>query len=635
MRPDHEAGDGRYAAVGDSPAAVDGVAEAFTRAAASAASVANRFAGVVPGVRSAWGLGEAGEAAYERARQVRQALGEAPGALRSAMVALQDYRGVLVRGRRDVEELNQAYAVLAPAQQRVEAFGDLTKPGHEVAYDRAVGDLHLARAHSGYRDVAEMDAQYEAVVRRVTAGRDECASMLTRLSAAVALPGGRPGQSVLGSALPGMLTKEQLLARAGFSSLPTSPAEVKRFWDSLSASERASLLASEPRVWGNLNGVPCLDRDWANRTALDQDLARFRQYFIDHGVTPPTTVDEFDRLSLDDRVKLGLQAGPMVLTAGTAGLPTSPEAMLLVEEFKDALSTQFALTRMTPKLPTYLLAYDPTLYNGEGRVAIAFGNPDTADNVAVCVPGLESRASKMEQIGADAAALYLEAKRADDVSPTAVIAWQGYDAPEFDNVASQANADTGAPLLVADVQALHVTHADSAVNVTVVAHSYGSTTAGLALQRYGLADSVDQVVMIGSPGVGGVARTVADLQLSHDRLFVGSASTDVVTTTYGALGADPSVTDFGATRFGAENISRQLGLPWQFDDHSKYYDDVTHYEALYSMADIVTGQSGQLAEHGMLAVGRDSYIVANPLGPPTLVTVDPERVRTPTSGHQH
>lgn len=58
-----------------------------------------------------------------------------------------------------------------------------------MAYDRAVGDLHLARAHSGYRDIAEMDAQYEAVVRRVTAGRDECASMLTRLSAAVALPG--------------------------------------------------------------------------------------------------------------------------------------------------------------------------------------------------------------------------------------------------------------------------------------------------------------------------------------------------------------------------------------------------------------------------------------------------------------
>ena len=197
-----------------------------------------------------------------------------------------------------------------------------------------------------------------------------------------------------------------------------------------------------------------------------------------------------------------------------------------------------------------------------------------------------------------------------------------------DSVASQANADTGAPLLVADVQALHVTHADSAVNVTVVAHSYGSTTAGLALQRYGLADSVDQVVMIGSPGVGGVARTVADLQLSHDRLFVGSASTDVVTTTYGALGADPSQANFGATRFEAENITRQLGLPWQFEDHSKYYDDVSHCEALYSMADIVTGQSGQLAEHGMLAVGRDSYIVANPLGPPTLVTVDPERVRT-------
>ena len=193
--------------------------------------------------------------------------------------ALQDVQVALVGDRLVIVDVIGAVSYThldvykRQAQQRVEAFGDLIKPGHEVAYDRAVGDLHLARAHSGYRDIAEMDAQYEAVVRRVTAGRDECASMLTRLSAAVALPGGRPGQSVLGSALPGMLTKEQLLAREGFSSLPTSPAEVKRFWDSLSALERASLLASEPRVWGNLNGVPCLDRDWANRTALDQDLS--------------------------------------------------------------------------------------------------------------------------------------------------------------------------------------------------------------------------------------------------------------------------------------------------------------------------------------------------------------------------
>lgn len=36
------------------------------------------------------------------------------------------------------------------------------------------------RARSGYRDDAELDAKYEAVVRRVTAARDECASMLTR-----------------------------------------------------------------------------------------------------------------------------------------------------------------------------------------------------------------------------------------------------------------------------------------------------------------------------------------------------------------------------------------------------------------------------------------------------------------------
>ena len=115
--------------------------------------------------------------------------------------------------------------------------------------------------------------------------------------------------------MPGRLTKEELLRRAGFSSMPTSAADVKRFWDSLSPSERQSLLAAEPKLWGNTNGVPVIDRDWANQTVLDSDLARYRQYFIDRGVTPPDSIDDFDNLTIEERRRLGLDNHCLLYTS--------------------------------------------------------------------------------------------------------------------------------------------------------------------------------------------------------------------------------------------------------------------------------------------------------------------------------
>ena len=40
------------------------------------------------------------------------------------------------------------------------------------------------------------------------------------------------------------------------------------------------------------------------------------------------------------------------------------------------------------KIPSYLLEYGSTAYGGDGKAAVCLGNPDTADNTAVCVPGL-------------------------------------------------------------------------------------------------------------------------------------------------------------------------------------------------------------------------------------------------------
>jgi len=192
-----------------------------------------------------------------------------------------------------------------------------------------------------------------------------------------------------------------------------------------------------------------------------------------------------------------------------------------------------------------LLAFVPGAYGGKGRAAIAYGavDVDRAGNVVFCVPGLLSGLGNVNNVASDALHLYGAARAADEGRDTVVVAWQGYDAPNWAQVPFQDAAGAGAKLLAADVNAMRTTHDGPIGMLTVVAHSYGSTTTGLALQREHL--GVDQVALIGSPGVGGDAKSVADLHLLPSQVFVGSASTDIVTESPGLLGANPAEAGFG------------------------------------------------------------------------------------------
>ena len=356
MRPDQGGGDGgHYPFPGDQPTAVASVAEQLTDLRGRAGSVGGRLGAALPKLRSAWPQGNAGGTAYDHAGRVRTFLDELPPGVGSAAAALESYQGVLTRAGSTIAELNHAYAVLAPAERRVAAFGDWIEPRQQVAYDRALSDYLVARSQVGHGSVADIDTAYRAVVGRLRGARDECAAVLVRLARQQALPGGWPGLSRLGGDLPGVLSKEQLLARAGFAGMPTGAPDVKRFWDSLSPSERQSLLDAEPKLWGNTNGVPTIDRDWANRTVLDSDLAKYRQYFIDHGVNPPTSVDGFDRLTVEERQRLGLDSHGYYIDLDTA-------ADELMERFKGALKPRPLSTSGTaPRRPSWSPTMAPSI----------------------------------------------------------------------------------------------------------------------------------------------------------------------------------------------------------------------------------------------------------------------------------
>lgn len=584
-------------------------------------------------IRQSWPKGHTGTVAAADAARMGGALDECHQVFVNAERALGELYPVLVAGRRKTDELNQAYPMLAVPGERSDYVDGAFDSVQQLLWDEDT--RRAARARTGFDSVADLDSAYRQVLARVEEETGFCNELLSRLAAAGSAPGGPTGLAGAGSRYDvsfGLLREANEIAAIldGSISLPSVPSGVHQAWLVLSAERRAELLRADPARFGNLNGIPAADRNTANRATLDAQLARLAGALRTLGMDPTADPKGLDGLTY---AQLGLLKAASGLTSAGA-----KQALLLKAQLEQA------------DVPAQLLAYEPGAYGGKGRAAIAYGDVDRADNVAFCVPGLNSGLHNFGDVAGDALDLFRQAAWADRGRRTAVVAWQGYDAPEGADVLLQGAAERGAQLLAADVNAMRTTHAGPIGTLTVVGHSYGSTTTGLALQREHL--EVDQVALIGSPGVGGGARTVADLGLDASRVFVGSASRDAVTLAHGlssnilgtdTLGADPSRDTFGGTRFKAESVDRGLALT--LSDHSRYYDAVNHSESLYSLAEIITGHGNRLAADGMLAgprheVGIDTsdLPVAVKLalkGIALDVVADPESSRTPTAGHDH
>ncbi|ORV12523.1 alpha/beta hydrolase [Mycobacterium celatum] len=395
----------------------------------------------------------------------------------------------------------------------------------------------------------------------------------------------------------------------------SDPNDVKRWWDSLSQQQKDQLLREHPDMLGNLDGIYVADRSTANTTVMQQDLDRVTNAASGHHVS----VEE-------------VTAHPQ-----SYGLTTTD-----VARYTNAVQVKKGLDDNSTKTgaPTFLQVYEPEKFDGQGRAAIAIGNPDTAANTAVVVPGTSHSVTQGWLSSDDAANLYNETWAANHGKATSVVAWMGYNAPDSladPQVGQTGLAHQGGALLASDVNALNVTH-QGASDVTVIGHSYGSTTVADAAAGYGM--HANDVVLIGCPGTD-MAHSAADFHLAPGgHVYVGAASTDPITQLGGipqvhapgtdvtvALGTDPAAEGFGSTRFKAE----VPGLT--FNDHSHYYDPGS--ESLFSMADIASGHGDALQQHGMTAPHRDTALsqIIDRTGIP--VARDPELYRPGTSGHYH
>ena len=119
--------------------------------------------------------------------------------------------------------------------------------------------------------------------------------------------------------------------------------------------------------------------------------------------------------------------------------------------------------------------------------------------------------------------------------------------------------------------------------MTLVGHSYGSTTVGAAVTSQPV--DADDLVFLGSPGV--LAGSVAELGRSAEHVFVGEARYDWVGD-LDAFGADPATAMFGATRFRADPQAGWWPERAFGGDHWHYFDPGS--ESLRNIARIVAGR---------------------------------------------
>ena len=302
-----------------------------------------------------------------------------------------------------------------------------------------------------------------------------------------------------------------------------TPAEAADWWAGLSSAQQRALISMSPAVVGGLDGVPAWARDRANRLLLDRALRDPR--------TSPAS-------------------------ARTAGVVVR---RIRAEE---AAGHHVQLQLLD-------LAGD--------RVALALGDLDTADDVAVLVPGVgNTPADDLGRLVSSARRVSAATRAAAPGETVATLVWLGYDPP--DNLFSGAlrlAAWDGAPALagsLAGLAAARTATATGDARTTVVAHSYGTVVVDEAADMPGRL-AADAVVLLGSPGMEADAAS-----LEAPEVFNAMSPADpIVWYRIGRHGV-PATAFYGST---ALPVAAAMG-------HSDYFDP--EFPTVGAVGEVVAGR---------------------------------------------
>ena len=296
-----------------------------------------------------------------------------------------------------------------------------------------------------------------------------------------------------------------------------SPEEVSAWWGLLSEFERSALINRDPEKYGNLDGVDMATRAKANELALLGPKNLAGEHVPGAGLLGEAE-NEYGRL--EEAVNTAIRTG--------AGSPMHLNA--LIKQKDDAWKRLQDLRALRDQLrdpDVTLVALQPGKPGENVRAALAIGDVDNADHVATLVPG---RTTNCRDSSADNVTYAQNLRRAAarqgniDPSKVATIAWMNYHAPQSGPDARTTTATlarAGADPLRNFATGIHSWRSERGMDVhqSVISHSYGSTTAGIAMRSIGK-DVVDDFAYTGSPGAG--VASVGTLGVDKDHVWVSA-----------------------------------------------------------------------------------------------------------------
>ena len=352
-----------------------------------------------------------------------------------------------------------------------------------------------------------------------------------------------------------------------------STTEVATWWRSLTQEERDAIIKDNPEWIGNLDGVDARSRDLANRNRIDEELEK-----ADEAVTNAQVLyDDWQNNYADGQMK-----NPYL------------DQLLTAHERKSDLE---AIERHAGEHPDHSLLVLDTSGSARVRAAVGVGDVDAAEHVSTYVPGMGTNpADTLDRYVEEADRIRNHAIDQNN-GTVATVAWLGYDAPPglgqpgWTSVTSTSQAEAGADSLNSFTEGINASRAAAGgaePHQTILGHSYGSTTSGIAVSRAreGVADDL---VMFGSPGSG-----VHDIR--EYNLGTGQAHVSAVDSNDWVQGAGPD-SSFGANPtglYGINHLSGDAPRPQginnfnPFARHSNYLMEGAG--ALEDMAKVVAGK---------------------------------------------
>ncbi len=363
-------------------------------------------------------------------------------------------------------------------------------------------------------------------------------------------------------------------ARAPRKNLKLPPAnatekEVAEWWSSLSDAEKEQMIKAHPQEIGNLNGIDGTSRNKANRIYLEDATKREEK--------------KLERL----KKRYGLHPSRR-----------ERQELELVEERVKALhNVKDTIDREEPwpdgdGIQRQLLSLDTS--GKHVTAAVAQGNVDTADHVGVIVPGLYSNvATNLGKYDDDAKVMGANVRKHSNGESVAMISYLGYEAPQ--NIAEVADigyAQKGADKLAGFLNGLDASREAGPAgdaHISVAGHSFGSTTAGIALTKVN-PGVVDDLIQFGSPGAG--VQDVSEFKLEKGHAWV--SATDIEQDRVQGMGDDLRFGKDPAKMPGYNHLSGDVGdkidesQPYAFQKHGGYFNEGS--KALDDISKVIAGR---------------------------------------------